>query len=115
MINLKSHKNAILYYTSFSMNDTDLMQAHILTSGEKFHYLVSYTDVKDNFEDPSRQYHLDIAWTAATSLVLNSSAPIRFRYDYLLWLVLTIFIIFCVIKVVVFLSNNKNNIDNHIT
>lgn len=81
IIELKDGSPALLYYTAFTMNDTDMMEMHILTSSSDGHYLLTYTDVAQNFESDSvGKNHLDLAYESMTSVELDSKSPGRFDF-----------------------------------
>ena len=54
IIDMADGRKAILYYTSFKIEDTDLMQAHLLSSSSTRHYLTTYTDIAEHLEGVSR-------------------------------------------------------------
>lgn len=69
-------REGILFYTDFKVRGRSMMQAHILVSSETHHYLVTYTDVADHFENPNGNTgFLAEAWEAMISIELNSPNP----------------------------------------
>ncbi|MFK7872746.1 MAG: hypothetical protein AB8C84_06175 [Oligoflexales bacterium] len=95
MVNMADGREAILYYTQFTFDKTELMQAHLLISGVERHYLISYTDLTENFEEntQSEGSPLQKAWSSITSVTLESDGPTRFQSPRSL-LITTILIIF---------------------
>lgn len=75
-IQMADGREGILFYTDFSVRGQAMMQAHILLSSETAHYLVTFTDIADHFENPqgSGEY-LATAWAAMTSIELDSPNP----------------------------------------
>jgi hypothetical protein len=76
-VQMADGREGILFYTDFDGSGKKMMQAHILVSSETNHYLVTYTDVAENFENPgeSNQFFND-AWAAMTSIELDSPNPV---------------------------------------
>lgn len=79
MIELSDKRPAILFYAEMNLDNVPLMQAHILASGPDRHYLMSYTDVREHFEDDalSAQY-LSEAWDSMVTLEFEGATPVRF-------------------------------------
>jgi hypothetical protein len=60
------------------MNGVEVMQAHLLASSATRHYVITYTDVAENFvKETADEDYLGIAWSAMTSLQLPTKAPAR--------------------------------------
>ncbi|MDA9951305.1 hypothetical protein N9D31_01895 [Oligoflexaceae bacterium] len=80
-VELDSGNKAWLFYFGFSLNGVDLMHAHLLASSANKHYVVTYTDIGENFvsESDGTDY-LGIAWSTMTSLELPSIGPSRLGY-----------------------------------
>lgn len=77
-INLENGDQAWLFYFGFSINGVELIHAHLLASSADRHYVLTYTDVAENFvRETAENDYLDIAWTSMTSLELPSKAPQR--------------------------------------
>jgi hypothetical protein len=76
-IQMEDGREAILIYTEFTGSGRKMMQAHVLLSSETDHYLVTYTDVAEHFENPSEgDPFLAEAWASMTSIQLNSPNPV---------------------------------------
>ena len=79
MTKTQDGSDAILFYTEFSLNDKQMMQAHILMSSKDNHYLLTFTDRKDHFEGEDDLNTINLAWQAMTSIQLDSKPPYRFQ------------------------------------
>lgn len=75
---LENGNDAWLFYYGFSINDVDLMHAHLLASSADRHYVLTYTDLQENFvkETTSKDF-LGVAWASMTSLSLPNPGPQR--------------------------------------
>jgi hypothetical protein len=75
-IQMADGREGILFYTDFDDSGQKMMQAHILVSSETNHYLVTFTDLAEHFENPSdsSQFFTD-AWASMTSIQLDSPNP----------------------------------------
>ncbi len=75
-ITLNDGREGWLFYTELTDTGLALMQAHILVSSQSHHYLVTFTDKSEHFEgEQSSQQPFMEAWSAMTSLELESSSP----------------------------------------
>ena len=76
-IQMADGREGVLFYTDFMGSGRKMMQAHVLVSSETGHYLVTYTDVAEHFENPAdgTQFLAD-AWTSMTSIELDSPNPV---------------------------------------
>lgn len=77
-IEMADGRPALLFYTEYKVNGLQLMQAHILISNDKKHFLMTFTDVAEHFENDDSSQFLTEAWDALTSVKLKGSAPTRF-------------------------------------
>lgn len=76
MVQMADGREGILFYTDFKANDRAMMQAHVLVSSETHHYLITYTDLADHFENPTGNTgYLAEAWESMISIELNSPNP----------------------------------------
>ncbi len=75
-IQMADGREGFLFYTDFTDSGQKMMQAHILLSSQTNHYLVTFTDVAEHFENPSddNQFFND-AWASMTSVQLDSPNP----------------------------------------
>lgn len=79
MIELADKRPAILFYAELNLDGVELMQAHILASGPDRHYLMSYTDLREHFEDDAlSSRYLSEAWDAMVTLEFQGATPVRF-------------------------------------
>ncbi len=79
-IDMTDGRKGLLFYTEFVLGGMPLMQAHILISSQKAHYLLSYTDIAENFEnDDQSSRFLTEAWQSMTSVELDTPSPVQFE------------------------------------
>src|SRR5690606_27522821 len=83
-IELADGREGLLFYSEFLLDGVSLMQAHILVSSDKRHYLISYTDVAEHFESEESSQFLTEAWEAMISVELDGRTPQRFEAIYAL-------------------------------
>ena len=77
-IQMADGRNAYLFYADFLGSGRKMMQAHVLLSSETNHYLISFTDVAENFESSTEQgqsQFFNDAWASITSTELDSPSP----------------------------------------
>lgn len=77
-IDLVDGRLGLLFYSEFSIDGVDLMQAHILVSSAARHYLLTYTDLASHFEDDKANDFLTEAWNSMISVQLAGPSPTRF-------------------------------------
>ena len=58
------------------MNEVPMSQMHVLVSGEKNQFLMTYTDMGSEFE---KSEFYDQAWAAMTSIKVKGEAPQRYK------------------------------------
>lgn len=78
IVTLDDSREALLVYTSFTFNQVEILQAHLLLSNEDNHAVVTYTDLEKRFESNAEGSPLATAWTAMTSANLPGTTPSRF-------------------------------------
>jgi hypothetical protein len=79
-VELADGRPGLLFYTEMVIDGVDLMQAHILVSSTERHYLMTYTDVREHFEDDAAAgQFLTEAWDAMVSVELDGRTPQRFE------------------------------------
>jgi hypothetical protein len=76
-IEMADGQEALLFYTEFTSEAVPLMQAHILLSSDKRHYLVTFTDLAEHFENEEQSQFLSEAWESMISAQLGGKAPAR--------------------------------------
>jgi hypothetical protein len=74
MVDMADGRDGILVYTEFMLDGVPMMQAHILVSSEKRHYLMTFTDLADHFEKEEYSQYLNEAWTSLISVELAGGA-----------------------------------------
>jgi hypothetical protein len=77
-VKLADGRDALLFYTDYQDGERKMMQAHVLASSKTNHYLLSYTDVAENFvsgSEGSSSQVFNNAWSSMVSLELDSGNP----------------------------------------
>lgn len=75
-VQMADGREGLLFYTDFKDHGHPMMQAHILVSSETNHYLVTFTDLAEHFENPAGgSEFLAEAWGSMTTIELNSPNP----------------------------------------
>ena len=75
-IQMSDGREGILFYTEFLVRDVKMMQAHVLVSSQTNHYLATYTDIAEHFENPQgNTQFLAEAWNSMVSIELDSATP----------------------------------------
>ena len=78
-VDMADGRPGLLFYSEFTVDDVNLMQAHILVSTVKRHFLITYTDVESHFEGAAQGPFLEEAWTSMRSAQLRGEVPKRFH------------------------------------
>lgn len=76
-VQMNDGRNGLMFYSEFSFDGVEMMQAHILVSSATNHFLMSYTDLAKHFEGTSASPNLTQAWTTLTSAELATRTPGR--------------------------------------
>ena len=77
-VDLSDGRKGLLFYTEFTIDRVNLMQAHILISSLNRHYLLTFTDLAEHFEGEGANQYLTEAWDSMVSSKLGSPTPQRF-------------------------------------
>jgi hypothetical protein len=91
MIDLYEYVQGVVYYAAFLLNGKDMMHAHLLVSSNTHHYLLTYTDVKENIEGEGAELYRDIAWGSIISVRLDNPALslfVKFKWLFILLIIL---------------------------
>src|SRR5690606_24950230 len=72
--NYKGQNDGLLVYSSLNIGEYPMMQMHVLVSGEQKQFLMSYTDLADNFQNPAS---FESAWNTMVSIDVTGSSPNR--------------------------------------
>jgi hypothetical protein len=78
-IQLTDGRQSFLFYVDFISSGKRMMQAHVLTSSQTNHYLMTYTDLAENFEPNAEGMQAQVfnaAWETLASLELDSPSPV---------------------------------------
>lgn len=79
-VELANGTKGLLFYTEFSFGDLPMMELHILVSSEKGHFLMTYTDIAENFESDAEGGWLDIAYESMRSARVGDQVGSRFGF-----------------------------------
>jgi hypothetical protein len=79
VIEMADGRDGLLFYTEFQIGGVPLMQAHVLVSSQTRHYLMTYTDVAEHFENDAASQFLTEAWDSMISVQLATRTPTRFE------------------------------------
>ena len=74
--NYRGTDDAILIYSTMKMGEFDMMQMHILISGQDKQYLMTYTDLAAEFL--AKNGNVEKAWNSIVSIEVNGIAPKRY-------------------------------------
>lgn len=110
-VKLKNGMDAILYYSSFELGSLKMMQAHLLASSAKRHYLVTFTDLRDQFQEGSEVFKA--AWNSMTSLELTSSPGQRYQYTFIVSALVLLFALLGFVFFLLKLSTAKKLLNKH--
>ncbi len=87
-------RKAILFYNSYTIDKTEMAHIVMLISGDKEHYLVTFTDLLKNYEkNESDDTYNNLWWDCFTSITVAGSPPYRYRHYVLGGGVLAIFLL----------------------
>lgn len=87
-IQLDDGTKAILYYTDFMLGETQMMQMHVLLSSQTFHYLVTYTDLAEEFTKQDETSNLRLAYTTVTTA--KPETRVQSRLNTFSWIAITL-------------------------
>lgn len=72
----KAKGDGLVVFSSFQTGEFNMMQMHVLVSGEAHQILMSYTDLQARFSDKATY---DAAWNTMASVEVNGQPPMRYR------------------------------------
>jgi len=76
--NYRGENDGLIVYTQMNLREFQMMQMHILVSGDAKQFLLSYSDLATEFsKQPNAGY--DSAWSSMVSLEVQGLAPKRFE------------------------------------
>ncbi len=76
-IDHKDKNDGLIIYTSYTTGEFDMMQMHLLISGEEKQFLTTYTDLASDFgKNDSGAYNE--AWKSMTSIQVKGESPKRY-------------------------------------
>lgn len=79
LIDFDSGLRGLLYYGDFTMLGVPMMQMHLVVSSADNHFILAYTDLKENFDFDNSPF-LDQAFATMGSIVIKTRAPERFIF-----------------------------------
>jgi len=74
--NYKGTNDGLLLYSSMNLGEFKMMQMHVLVSGADKQFLMTYTDLADQFTAAGSPF--EQAWNAMVSINVNGTAPQRY-------------------------------------
>jgi hypothetical protein len=80
LVDHREKSDALVVFTSMTIQDIQMMQVHLLASDAKRQYFISYTDLASEFSNNKSAY--EAAWNSMFSLKLNSK-PDPFYTPYI--------------------------------
>ena len=83
-VEMGDSRQGLLFYTEFKLDGVALMQAHIVVSSAANHYLLTYTDVAEHFENEAETQFLTESWASMTSVQLKGRTPMRYTSSIML-------------------------------
>ncbi len=99
-IELEHLKDAIIYYSYYSLSEIPLMQVNLIIPANKHHYFVSYTDLVQNIEGDSSQYYNDVIWPELYAMTVNDpQIQARPQWQYLAFAAMGLFFIIAVLRI----------------
>jgi len=75
--NYKGENDGLVLYSQLTLGSFPMMQMHVLLSGADRQYLLSYTDLADEFQN--NQEAFQAAWTTMTTVEFEGQAPVRYK------------------------------------
>ncbi|SMF46764.1 hypothetical protein [Pseudobacteriovorax antillogorgiicola] len=75
-VDLSAEVKGGLFYADFTLNQVPMMQMHILVSSAEHHFLMTYTDTRERFENTSNGL-LDEAYQSMQSVRIKTKPPAR--------------------------------------
>lgn len=89
-------REGILFYNNYRIDDAEMMHIVMLVSSNKEHYLITYTDLLNNYQkNEGKDAYTDVWWNCFTSIELPGSPPDRYRYYIMGGGSLAIFLFVC--------------------
>ncbi len=79
LMDFDSGLRGLLYYGDFTMLGVPMMQMHLVVSSADNHFILAYTDLKENFDFDNSPF-LDQAFSTMGSIVMETKAPERFVF-----------------------------------
>lgn len=75
--NYKGTNDGLVVYTQLNLREFKMMQMHVLVSGDSKQFLLTYTDLAEEFAKQNATYNA--AWNAMVSVEVSGLAPKRFE------------------------------------
>ena len=77
-VDMADGRKGLLFYSEFVLDGVALMQMHVLVSTDKRHFLMTFTDLADHFEENQGGDYLARAWDSMITIELDGKTPSRF-------------------------------------
>lgn len=72
--NYKGQNDGLIVYSTLNIGEYPMMQMHVLVSGQEKQFLMTYTDLAENFQN---QATFEAAWNTMVSIEVTGVSPIR--------------------------------------
>lgn len=73
----KGKNDGLIVYTTFKSGETPMAQMHVMISGAKNRFLMTYTDMASEFEKNEGAFQT--AWKSMSTVDVNGEAPVRYE------------------------------------
>ena len=73
-------RKGILFYNTYNIDAAEMMHVMMIISSKTSHYVVTYTDLKENYDkNENNEEYNSVWWNCFTSIGLDSESPIRYQ------------------------------------
>ena len=80
IVDLGGNKKGILFYNTYLIGNAEMIHVVLIMSSKTAYYVVTFTDLKSNFEKNSNnEEYSSLWWDCFTSIELDSAAPVRYQ------------------------------------
>jgi hypothetical protein len=78
LFDYKNKNDGVVLFSQLTANNYPMMLMHVVVSGDKKSYMLTYTDLAANFTNPA---NFEAAWTSMTSITVPGVPPKRFERE----------------------------------
>ncbi|MDE3268670.1 MAG: hypothetical protein OYH77_00110 [Pseudomonadota bacterium] len=95
VVDLGAKKKGILFYNTYMIGDAEMIHIVLIRSSKSAHYVITFTDLRSNFEKNSNnEAYASLWWDCFTSVELDSKAPIRYQKLVIAGVALAVLLLF---------------------